>query len=129
MTPSHVATPTPTPLSLRPARARQQLEDLLADGRWPGDVDSVVLAMHEALVNAQRHAGGAIAVDAVLDGSTLILEIYDRGPGFDLPPEPEAPEPLAERGRGLWLMCRISTRCEVRRQGDETCVHLRFDAA
>lgn len=127
MTPSHLA--TPTPLSLRPARARQELEDLLAGLEWPGDVDAVVLAMHEALVNAQRHAGGAVAVEAFLDGSTLIIEIFDRGPGFELPPHPEAPEPLAERGRGLWLMCRISSRCEVRRDGDATCVHLRFDPA
>ncbi len=127
MTAPHLA--TPTSLSVRPARARQQLEDLLADRRWPGDVDGVVLAMHEALVNAQRHAGGAVAVEVLLEGSTLVVEIIDRGPGFQLPSPPVVPEPLAERGRGLWLMCRISSRCEVRRDGNETCVRLRFDAA
>jgi len=110
-------------------RARQQLEHLLAERRWSGDVEAVVLAMHEALVNAQRHAGGAVAAEAFVDGSTLTIEILDRGPGFDLPSQPEPPDPLSERGRGLWLMCRTSSECEVRRQGDETCVRLRFDAA
>jgi len=125
MTAPHLA--TPTSLSLRPARARQQLEDLLAERRWAGDVEGVVLAMHEALINAQRHAGGAVAVDVLLDGSTLTIEILDRGPGFDLSSPPQAPEPLAERGRGLWLMCRVSTRCEVRRHGDLTRVRLCFE--
>ena len=118
---------TNTPLSLRPSRARRQLEDLLSGERWAGDVDAVVLAMHEALINAQRHAGGASRVEARVNGDTLVVEVYDRGPGFQLPPQIEPPEPLAERGRGLWLMCRVSTRCEVRRDGDETCVHLRFE--
>lgn len=119
---------TPTPLSLRPGRARRQLTDLLAEERWPGDVDGVVLAMHEALVNAQRHAGGAVRVEVRVKGPTLVVEVFDRGPGFRLPSLAERPAPMAERGRGLWLMCRISTWCEVRRDGDETCVHLRFDA-
>ena len=119
---------SPTPLSLRPSRARRQLEDLLSDEGWSGDVDGVILAMHEALVNAQRHAGGAVRVEARVHGPVLELEVVDRGPGFDFPTVPRAPEPMAERGRGLWLMCRISTRCEVRRDGEETCVHLRFDA-
>ena len=121
---------TPTPLSLRPSRARRQLEDLLAHEKWTGDVDCVVLAMHEALVNAQRHAGGAVRVEARVHGPTLVVEIFDRGPGFRFPATPPPPpEPMAERGRGLWLMCRISTRCEVRRHGEETCVHLSFEAA
>jgi anti-sigma regulatory factor (Ser/Thr protein kinase) len=121
---------TPTPLSLRPSRARRQLEDLLAHEGWTGDVDGVVLAMHEALINAQRHAGGAVRVEAMVHGPTLVVEIFDRGPGFRFPSAPPPPpEPMAERGRGLWLMCRISTRCEVRRDGEETCVHLRFEAA
>ncbi len=119
---------SPTPLSLRPSRARRQLEGLLSDESWSGDVDGVVLAMHEALVNAQRHAGGAVRVEARVHGPTLEVAIYDRGPGFRFPTLPKAPEPMAERGRGLWLMCRISTRCEVRREGEETCVLLRFDA-
>lgn len=127
MTTPHLT--TPTSLSLRPARARQQLEELLADRGWAGDVEGVVLAVHEALVNAQRHAGGAVAVEVLLDGSALVVEIFDRGPGFELPSPPVAPDPLAERGRGLWLMSRLCSRCEVRRDGDETCVHLRFDAA
>ena len=127
MTALHLA--TPTPLSLRPSRARRQLEELLSDQQWPGDVDAVVLAMHEALVNAQRHAGGAVRLEARVQGPTLIVEVCDRGPGFRLPSPPRPPDPMAERGRGLWLMCRTTTRCEVRREGDENCVHLQFDAA
>ncbi len=126
MTPPNVA--MPTSLSLRAARARRQLEELLTERQWPGDVDGVVLAMHEALVNANRHAGGAVAVEVFLDGSTLVIDVCDRGPGFELPSSPPVPDPLAERGRGLWLMCRVTERCEVHRDAGSTCVRLCFEA-
>ena len=127
MTPPNLA--TPTTLSLRPTRARQQLENLLGRQKWPGDIDAVVLAMHEALVNAQRHAGGAVRLEVRVDGPTVVLEVFDRGPGFRLPSPPVPPDPMAERGRGLWLMCRTSSRCDVRREGGQNCVCLRFDAS
>ena len=115
-------------LSPVPAQARRELQSLLKAADWPGDVDEVVLAVHEALINAQRHAGGATsATAAVQDSSALLVEVRDEGPGFDVNEHAgQPPDPLAERGRGLWLITQIAAAWEVRRSGPETCFRLRF---
>ena len=51
---------------------------MLEAAEWPGDVDGIVLAVHEALTNAQRHAGGATsATAAVQDSSSLLVEVRE----------------------------------------------------
>jgi anti-sigma regulatory factor (Ser/Thr protein kinase) len=119
----------PINLSLRPAAARRQLEAFLRQERWPGDTDAIVLALHEALVNAGRHGGGARRAEAAisLDGSELILAVCDEGGGFE--PGPfvrRSPNPMAERGRGLWLISRLATTYEVRTAEGGTEVVMRF---
>ena len=118
----------PIALSLRPAHARRQVEELLRRERWQGEIDGVVLALHEALVNAQRHAGGIRRAEAAFDGSSLVVSVWDRGPGFD--PSSyvnHSPDPMAEQGRGLWLISRLTTTWDVRRDDDGTAVVMRFD--
>ena len=117
-------------LSPIPAQARRELHSLLEESDWPGDVDEIVLAVHEALINAQRHAGGATsATAAVQDSSALVVEVRDKGPGFDVNDHAsDPPDPLAERGRGLWLITQIAAAWEVRRSGPETCFRLCFSA-
>jgi anti-sigma regulatory factor (Ser/Thr protein kinase) len=115
-------------LSPVPAQARRELETLLESTAWPGETDAIVLAVHEALINAQRHAGGATsAVAAVEDSHALVVEVRDEGPGFDVGEHAsEPPAPLAERGRGLWLITQIAAGWEVQRHGRETCLRLSF---
>lgn len=119
----------PIRLSLRPAAARRQLEAFLRDEGWPGDADAIILALHEALVNAGRHGGGALRAEAVmsLDGSELTIGVCDQGGGFDAGPfVRRSPNPMAERGRGLWLISRLATTYEVRRTEGGTEVIMRF---
>ncbi len=114
-------------LSLRPARARREVESLLRRHAWTGS-DEVVLALHEALVNAQRHAGGAVRAEACIDGTSLVLQVWDRGPGFDLDPYVHRPpDPMAERGRGLWLISQLASAVELRYHGDGVALIMRFD--
>jgi anti-sigma regulatory factor (Ser/Thr protein kinase) len=115
-------------LSPVPAQARRELEALLESTDWPGEIDGIVLAVHEALINSQRHAGGATsAVAAVQDASALVVEVRDEGPGFHVDEHVgRLPDPLAERGRGLWLITQIAAGWEVQRHGRETCLRLRF---
>jgi len=118
----------PKALSSRPSLARQQVRATLAEIGWEGDADEVVLAVHEALVNAQRHAGAVLRAEMALEGSSLVVRVWDSGPGFDLDDHvARAPEPLAERGRGLWLIGRVTTTCEVGRDDDGVVLVMRFD--
>jgi len=118
----------PTALALEPSAARRQIRSFLADEGWKGDADDVVLAAHEALVNAGRHGGAALRADICLDGSTLVVRVWDAGPGFDLAARVRRPPaPTAEDGRGLWLIDRITTTCEVGRDHDGVFLAMRFD--
>lgn len=117
----------PKPLSTRPSRARQEVRAILGAIGWAGDADEVVLAVHEALVNAQRHAGAALRAEMAVDEFAVVVRVWDAGPGFDLEPHVgRVPEPLAERGRGLWLIDRVTTRCEVGRDDEGVVLEMRF---
>jgi len=115
-------------LPLEPSAARREVEAFLTDAGWAGSTDDVVLAVHEALVNARRHGGAAVRSDLVLDRSCLVVRVWDAGPGFDLRSRiRHAPPPMAERGRGLWLIDRVTTSCEVGRDDDGVFLVMRFD--
>jgi anti-sigma regulatory factor (Ser/Thr protein kinase) len=116
----------PIALSLTPRQARRELHDLLAETRWSGDVDGALLAFHEALVNAHQHGGGATRAEARVDGPVLVVQIWDRGAGFDVAINATTPEPMAERGRGLWLISRVTSDWEMHRDDDGVSVVLRF---
>ncbi len=115
MTVAPSALADPIRLSLSPAVARRQVQALLEEEHWPGEVCDVVLAVHEALVNAGRHGGGARRAEAAVNDSGAVIVVADRGSGFD--PERfvrRPPDVMAERGRGLWLISRLATSYEVR---------------
>jgi anti-sigma regulatory factor (Ser/Thr protein kinase) len=115
-------------LSPEPAMARRQLEGVLARA-WPGDVPGVLLAVSEALVNANRHAGGARRADAWVRGSSVVVQVCDNGQAFDPTPFTDsAPDTMAERGRGLWLISQLADTCQIRHDDDGGRMLLRFDA-
>lgn len=116
-----------TTLSGQPAVARAQLARMLAAAGWPDDVDGILLAAHEAMINALRHAGGITRAIAGFEGDTLVVEVWDRGGGFSVPRFPAAPDARAERGRGLFLMTRLATEVQVKRTGADVGLVLRFD--
>lgn len=118
----------PVELPTQPGAARRELTRLLNDADWPGDADGAILAVHEAMVNAQRHGGGVTRATAGLDGSTLVVEITDRGRGFDLPESPGLADAAAEQGRGLFLIRHLASRAQVVRSGAEVRLGLRFGA-
>ena len=107
--------------------ARLQVAEALDEGGWRGDVDGVLLAVHEAVVNAQRHAGGVSRATACLDGDSLVVEVWDRGKGFRMPRSKAAPDTMAERGRGLFLMRRLAADVRVARSAGEVGLLLRFE--
>ncbi|MFP5319426.1 MAG: ATP-binding protein [Acidimicrobiia bacterium] len=113
-------------LSDCPARARRELQALLARERWPGDVDAAVLAVHEALTNAIEHGGGVRWVRAAVEGAVLEVEVCDAGSGFAVGGWRTPPDPMSERGRGLWLISRLADGYDVATTAEGTCLRLRF---
>jgi two-component system OmpR family sensor kinase len=65
----------------------------------PGDCDLLFLAMHNLLDNALQYTrpGDTVELRAIEDGSTVVLEIADTGPGI---PEAEVPHVWEELYRG-----------------------------
>jgi anti-sigma regulatory factor (Ser/Thr protein kinase) len=137
----------PVELSRQPAVARRELARILDDTDWPGDTDAAVLAVHEAMVNSQRHGGGVTRATAGFDGPALVVQISDqgegfevpespelvdttaeRGRGFDIPESPELIDTAAERGRGLFLIRHLASDARVVRSGNEVQLVLTFGA-
>ena len=113
-------------LSDSPAHARRELHALLTTAGWPGNVDDAVLAVHEALTNAIEHGHGVRSVTAAVQGSVLEVEVCDAGQGFAVGGWRNAPDPMSERGRGLWLISRLADGYDVDTTPRGTCLRLRF---
>jgi two-component system OmpR family sensor kinase len=82
----------------------RQVTLTLPHAPWPlpaisGDWDLLLLAMHNLLDNALQYTkpGDTIEIRAYEDGSTVVLEIADTGPGI---PEAEVPHVWKELYRG-----------------------------
>ena len=81
--------------------ARCYLRTLGVDTRATADV---VLAVHEAAVNAVRHGDGAVEIEIEIHDHEIATTVRDEGAGID-PAALEKPCPgLEESGRGLYLM-------------------------
>ena len=117
----------PVDLPPQPAAARRELAGLLADVGWDGDADGVILAVHEAMVNAHRHGGGVVRATACFAGPALVVQITDRGEGFEVPQSPGLADVAAERGRGLFLIRHLASAARVVRDGREVQLTLTFD--
>jgi anti-sigma regulatory factor (Ser/Thr protein kinase) len=78
------------------------------------------------MVNSHRHGGGVTHATAGFDGPNLVVEISDRGRGFDMPESPELADTAAERGRGLFLIRHLASDAHVERSGDDVRFVLHF---
>lgn len=99
---------------------------MLVDTHWSGDADGALLAVHEAMVNSQRHGGGVTRVPADFEGRSLVVQICDRGRGFDVPEAPDLADGAAERGRGLFLIRHLTSDAHVERAGGDVQLILTF---
>lgn len=91
-------------------------------------VDSLVAAAREAIVNAAKHAGGAVAVYVECGADAVEVFVRDRGAGFDLADVPE--DRLGLRESVVARMGRVGGSAHVRSQaGEGTEVSLVLPAA
>lgn len=86
---------------------------LHALGVTPDVVQDIELALTEAVTNVLDHAaqGAEYEVSAGIQGNTCLLEVVDRGVGFDATELGHAAaDPAAEEGRGIQLMRALVDR-------------------
>jgi anti-sigma regulatory factor (Ser/Thr protein kinase) len=90
----------------------------------------VLLAADEAFNNAFMHSGdvGEIELRAEVGSSQVVVEIRDRGCGFDARgfDARAIPDPLVSHGRGLFLMHRLMDEVEVRSPGVGASTYVRM---
>ena len=100
-------------------RLRVALSGHLAANGVPQKVArEVLLAADEAFNNAFMHSGdvGETELRAEIGGSQVVVEIRDRGCGFDARKfdAKAIPDPLLSHGRGLFLIHRLMDEVEMR---------------
>ena len=93
------------------------------------DAEEFLTAVSEAVGNAIEHSGthGSVEVSCRLSGQRLVATVVDDGVGFpsDALDDPQLPDGMAERGRGLPIMRRFTDHFEIRSvQGKGTSVIL-----
>lgn len=79
-------------------------------------VDSVLLCVQEACKNAIRFSGSPKGIDlsVTLEKGTVRAVVRDYGGGFDLTLQTdEAPDPLRDSGRGLFLIKALMDHVEI----------------
>jgi serine/threonine-protein kinase RsbW len=108
------------------ARVRDLSDEVLAD---------LKLALTEAASNSVRHAyasaeeAGVVEISYELLSDRLVIEVTDKGEGFD-PTEPEAhgaPEELTEGGLGIAIIRAIADDVQIGTQPDGRGSRLRFE--
>ncbi|WP_433790799.1 GAF domain-containing protein [Actinoplanes sp. CA-252034] len=97
-----------------PGLRMQVRQRLVAAGLSGAALDSFLLAIHEAAVNAQEHGGGG-RLWLWRHAGNMWCEISDDGPGLpaDLEARIEAPHVDGLPAAGLWLIRRICPDLEI----------------
>ncbi|MFZ5427962.1 MAG: SpoIIE family protein phosphatase [Thermodesulfobacteriota bacterium] len=98
----------------------------VADADTLHDLDIILT---EACANVSRHAygGGTGPMEVRLKvnrGQSLELEVVDWGKGFGEKISFENAAPDSECGRGMFIICKLSDSCEVKRRGRENVLRI-----
>lgn len=91
------------------AEARQHVSELARCVlQYSSQIDDVKLMTGELLANAHEHGGCDTAKIVVrANACTVLVEVHDQGTNFKQPSISD--DPLAERGRGLFLVAAFAT--------------------
>ena len=93
------------------ALRREVMAYLRRHGQADSDFAAAEIVLAELLNNGFEHAPGPAWVRASWSGERPRLEVHDLGPGFALNAEP--PQPVQERGHGLFLVNAMADDVKV----------------
>lgn len=106
------------------AQARRFITRTLRAWRVSALGESAELLASELVSNAIRHSGTDIELHLRLDGTELVIEVSDCGPGH---PRPRLPTPESEDGRGLYLVDHLARNWGVRAEAEGKTVWAALD--
>ena len=85
--------------------------------------EDVVIVATELAANAiEAGRGSEVRLRASADRQSIVIELDNDGPDFELPSADDLPSPGQQRGRGLWLVRALTTDLSVERRQDRTVV-------
>lgn len=87
--------------------ARHAVAAALADSRYPGDHDMVLLLASELITNAVRHAATPFDLSVLVDALGVTVAVVDHDQVH--PPRLRNPAPEATSGRGLRIVEELAT--------------------
>lgn len=107
------------------AEVRAAVREIAVDAGFAERAGDLVLALDEAIANAQEHGRAPIEVTVWVDGR-LVLEVSDVGGGFDRASvwRTHPPPPLGRRGRGLWIIRQLTDLVTIESDEDGTSVRM-----
>lgn len=98
--------------------ARNELHETLREyASDDSDVDAALLIFGELVGNVVRHAPGPVEINLTWDAENAVLLVRDFGPGFDWTGA-HLPDPLAETGRGLFIVTQLAHQVAFERYAD-----------
>jgi anti-sigma regulatory factor (Ser/Thr protein kinase) len=111
------------------SRARRSfLVALRSEGAEGDSYEAAEIIFGELISNAARYAPGTVDVTLEWSAEHPVLHIVDRGPGFRA--DPCLPgDPLAECGRGLFIVAKLGAEFGVELRPDGTHVRVRLPVA
>jgi anti-sigma regulatory factor (Ser/Thr protein kinase) len=86
---------------------------LKAKGQGDADYAGAELVFGELIGNVVRHAPGIVDIEIEWRGTSPVLHVLDRGPGYNR--EAVLPATYSENGRGLFLVTQLTREFTVTR--------------
>jgi serine/threonine-protein kinase RsbW len=95
-------------------------------GGFSGDLETLGhhlnVVLTEALINAIKHANAAdpdkeVHIRITVSDKDLLIRVFDNGTGFDinLHPSTACPDPLNEKGRGIFIIRSLMDSVEYKK--------------
>lgn len=109
-------------------RARKTVAGFILDPVCVEEARDLILATQEALKNVVEHAcpvDNRIHAECILARDRIIVEVRDRGRGFDVESRlRNPPGPMCDHGRGLVLIRNLLDNVSITSDANGTIVHM-----